>query len=178
MFNKKWIFKNNIELIIFGIFIFFIIIEIFLWNFHKIWWLKTEAMMDVWTIEHVLSWISVWFFIMSSNYKVFEKKIWFDPSKINTRYFDLMWVLFLAYFWETIEHYLEVWIAWDAVKYWFQWVEYWPNRIIFDPLMLVFWYFLARKYTKIVAPARFLSFIWLIVHIFIFPHSMYLHYIF
>lgn len=175
---KKFKYTNNYGKIFFWFFILFIIIEISLWNYHKIWGLKTEAMMDVWTIEHVLSWISVWFLIMSSNYKIFEKKIGFDSEKINTRYFDLMWVLFVAFAWETLEHYLEVWIAWDVVKNWFAWVEYWPNRIIFDPLMLVFWYFLARTYTKIVAPARFLSFVWLIVHIFIFPDSMYLHKIF
>lgn len=143
-----------------------------------IWWLKTESLMDVWTIEHVLSWISVWFFVMSSNYKVFEKKIWFDHKKINTRYFDLVGVLLFAFLWETIEHYLEIWLAWESVMFWFQGVEHWGNRIIFDPLMLIFWYLLARKYKKIVAPARFLSLIWLLVHIFLFPHSMYLHNIF
>ena len=169
---------HNYEKIIFILFFLFIILQIIFWDINKLWWVKTEAMMDAWSFEHILSWISVGFLIMSSNYKIFEKKIWFDPTKINTRYFDLMWVLFLAFAWETIEHYLEVWIAWETVKIWFQWVEYWPNRIIFDPLMLVFWYFLARKYTKIVAPARFLSVVWLFVHIFIFPHSMYLHNLF
>lgn len=139
-----------------------------------IWWYKTNSCLDVWSIEHILSWISIWFFVISTNYKIFEKKLGFDPKKINTRYFDLVWVLFLAYFWETIEHYLETWLAWNAVAYWFQWVEFWANRIIFDPLMLVLWYYIARKYPKIVAPARFLSFIWLFVHIFIFPNSMYL----
>ena len=168
----------NYEKIIFGLFVIFIILQIIFWDINKLWWVKTEAMMDAWSFEHILSWISVGFLIMSSNYKIFEKKIWFDSTKINTRYFDLVWVLFLAFAWETIEHYLEVWIAWETVKIWFQWVEYWPNRIIFDPLMLVFWYFLARKYTKIIAPARFLSVVWLIVHVFIFPHSMYLHEIF
>lgn len=46
--------------------------------------------------------------------------MWFDSKKINTKYFDLIWVWFLAYLWETIEHYLESWIAWWAVEYWFQ----------------------------------------------------------
>ncbi len=172
---KIFKFRNSYWRVIFLLFIFYIIIHLIFFDIKTLWWVKTEAVMDVWTIEHILSWISVWFLIMSSNYKIFERKIWFDPKIISTRYFDLIWVLFLAFLWETIEHYLEVWIAWETVKFWFQWVEYWPNRIIFDPLMLIFWYFLAREYTKFVSPARFLSFIWLFVHIFIFPHSMYLH---
>lgn len=143
--------------------------------FEIIWWIKTQALFDVWSIEHLLSGISTGFLVMSTNFKTFEKKIWFDSSKITTRYFDVIWVLFLAYFWETIEHYLETGLLWHTVEYWFQWVEFWWNRIVTDPLLLVVWYLLARKYRSIVKPARFLSVIWLFVHIFVFPHSMYLH---
>ncbi len=91
-----------------------------------------------------------------------------------TRHFDIIGVLFLAYLWETIEHYLETGVAGKAVEYWFQGVEYWPNRIIFDPLALVIGYLIAKKYPGLVIPARICSLIWLSVHIFIFPHSMYL----
>lgn len=140
-----------------------------------IWWAKTDAFFDVWSIEHLLSGISTWFLVMSTNFKVFQKKIWFDVSKITTRYFDVIWVLFLAFFWETIEHYLETWLLGAGVEYWFQWVEFCGNRIITDPALLVVWYLLVRKYSKIVKPARYFSIIWLFVHIFIFPHSMYLH---
>lgn len=143
-----------------------------------IWGVKTVACMDVWTIEHLLSWLSVWHTVKNSNEKVFEKKMNIEKDNILTRHFDVIWVLFLAYLWETIEHYLEVWIAWETVKYWFQGVEYWPNRIIFDPLMLVIGYLIVKKYPKLVTPARIGSLIWLIVHIFVFPHSMYLHELF
>ena len=84
-------------------------------------------------------------------------------------------VLFLAYAWETFEHYLEVGLAGTAVEYWFQGVEFWPNRLIFDPLMLIIGYLIAKRYPKLVWPARVLSLAWLLIHIFIFPHSMYLH---
>lgn len=143
-----------------------------------IWWVKTIAMMDAWTIEHVLSWLSVWHLVKSNNQSVFKKFFGIESNNIRTKYFDLLWVLFIAYLWETIEHYLEVWIAWKYVEYWFQWVEYWPNRIIFDPLMLVLWYIIAKKYPKLVIPARICSIVWLFVHIFVFPHSMYLHELF
>lgn len=143
-----------------------------------VWWVKTIAMMDVWTIEHILSGLSVGHAVKSKNHKVLKEKLWIDAHTITTKHFDVIWVLFFAYLWETIEHYLETGLAGEAVKYWFQWVESWPNRIIFDPLMLVLGYLIAKNFPKLVLPARILSVIWLFVHIFIFPHSMYLHEIF
>jgi len=86
-------------------------------------------------------------------------------------------VLFLAYAWETLEHYLEIglWGAW--LKYWFQWVEFWANRIIFDPLLVYLWFLLGTKYPKLVLPARIFTATWLLIHLFIFPNSMYLQYL-
>lgn len=143
-----------------------------------LWWLKTVALMDVWTIEHLLSGISVWHSVKNNNHKVFKKKLWLESHHIITRHFDIIGVLFFAYLWETVEHYLETGLAGAVVQNWFQGVEFWPNRIIFDPLMLVLWYLIAKKYPKLVNPARICSLIWLFVHIFIFPHSMYLHELF
>jgi hypothetical protein len=140
-----------------------------------IWGVKTVAMMDVWTIEHLLSGLSVGHAVRKNNHKVFKKKLGLEKHHILTRHFDVMGVLFLAYLWETVEHYLETGIAGETVKNWFQGVEFWPNRIIFDPLMLVLGYLIAKKYPRLVKPARICSLAWLIIHIFIFPHSMYLH---
>ena len=140
-----------------------------------IWGMKTVAMMDVWTIEHVLSGLSVGHAVRKNNFYVFKKKLGLDRDRVTTRHFDFVGVLFLAYAWETLEHYLEVGLAGRAVAYWFQGVEFWPNRLVFDPLMLVLGYLIAKKYPRLVIPARFLSLAWLIVHIFVFPHSMYLH---
>lgn len=143
-----------------------------------IWGVKTIAMMDVWTIEHLLSGLSVGHAVKKNNHKVFEKKLGIEAHNVITKHFDIIGVLFLAYLWETIEHYLEIGLAGETVQYWFQGVEFWPNRIIFDPLMLVLGYLIAKKYPKLVKPARICSFIWLFVHIFIFPHSMFLHELF
>ena len=144
----------------------------------EIWGLKTVAIFDVWTIEHVLSGLSIGSLVAVRNTKVFEGKLGMDTSQIVTRYFDLIGVLFLAYLWETLEHYLEVGLAGPVVEYWFQGVELWANRLISDPLMLVLGYYIVKHYPKLVLPARILSLIWLIVHIFIFPHSMWLHEVF
>jgi hypothetical protein len=41
--------------------------------------------------------------------------------------------------------------------------------------MLVIGYIIAKRYPSLVMPARILSVVWLFVHVFVFPHSMYLH---
>ena len=79
-----------------------------------IWGLKTTAIMDVWTIEHVLSGLSVGHAVVNNNHKVFKKKFGLERHHIITNHFDIIGVLFLAYFWETIEHYLEIGIAGGA----------------------------------------------------------------
>jgi hypothetical protein len=140
-----------------------------------IWGLKTVAMLDVWAIEHFLSGISVGHAVKKKNHKLFKLHFGIEKQNIITKYFDVIGVLFLAYLWETIEHYLETGLAGQTVQYWFQGVEFWPNRLIFDPLMLVLGYLVAKKYPRLVVPARIFSLAWLIVHIFIFPHSMWLH---
>ena len=86
-------------------------------------------------------------------------------------------VLFLAYAWETLEHYLEVWLWWARLEYWFQWVEFWANRLIFDPLLVWLWFITVCKYPKIALPARIFNVLWLSIHLFYFPNSMYLQYI-
>ena len=101
--------------------------------------------------------------------KEFQEKI---------KHFDIVGVLFLAYLWEAIEHYLEIGLAGERVEYWFQGVEFWGNRLITDPGVMVIGYLIARRNPKLVIPARIASLVWMIVHIFILPHSMYLHEIF
>jgi hypothetical protein len=142
-----------------------------------IWGLKTTAIFDVWTIEHLFSGISIGCAVRIRHHKEFKKFVGED-HKCHSWHFDMMGVLFLAYIWETIEHYLESGLAGSVVEFWFQGVEFWPNRIIADPLMLVLGYMIAKRYPQLVIPARIFSVVWLATHIFVFPHSMYLHYFF
>jgi len=144
-----------------------------------LWGLKTVAAMDFWTFDHILTGLSVGNSAKKHNRKHFFKM---NP-KLNLGHktmirFDLILVLFVAYLWETIEVYLEKGLAGEWLETWLQGSEFWANRLIFDPLMMVLGYYIATKYPKFIIPARFLSIIWLLVHIFIFPHSMYLHEIF
>ncbi|HLG24465.1 MAG TPA: hypothetical protein VI564_06065 [Candidatus Nanoarchaeia archaeon] len=140
-----------------------------------LWGLKTVAIFDFWTFEHILSGISIGHAVKKDNRKHILRIHKNAPhSHKSAIRFDLVGVLFLGYLWEAIEHYLESGLLGEKIKYWFQGVESWPNRLIADPLMLVLGYYLSLKYPKFVVPARVLSILWLTVHIFIFPHSMYL----
>ena len=138
-----------------------------------IWGLKTNALFDVWTFEHLLSGISLGAIFLSTQTKNNVKKPWKEiliQQKPN-----IIYILFLAYLWETIEHYLETGLAGQTVEHWFQGVEFWGNRLITDPLILVIGYFIAMTWRQLIWPARIASFLWLFFHIFIFPHRMYLH---
>lgn len=142
-----------------------------------IWGVKTQALFDVWSLEHILSGISIGFIIYQINRFFLDKEDGVVDEK-TLLFFDIIGVLFVAFIWETLEHYLEMGLVGGTVSYWFQGVEFWANRLITDPLMLVLGYFIAKKYSSSIKIARAGSTLWMAVHIFLFPHSMYLHEIF
>lgn len=132
-------------------------------------------LLDFWTFEHLFSGISLGTIAIRCNWKIFKKQFRIDKDDIKTSFFNIILVLFAAYLWETVEHYLEIGIAGYTVECWFQGVEYWANRIIADPLVMILGYYIAKTQPNLVNPARFMSILWLFFHIFVFPHSMYLH---
>jgi hypothetical protein len=137
-----------------------------------IWGVKTIAAFDAWSIEHFITGISIGAIVAAQ----VSQEATELPKKFFYRY-HLYKILFIAFLWESIEHYLEEGLAGPQVEYWFQGVEFWANRLITDPLLVALGYFLILKYRKIALPGRVFSVIWLGLHIFVFPHSMYLHYI-
>ena len=142
-----------------------------------VWGFKTTAMFDVWSFEHFVAGISMGRIVQLANRRAFRR---FPMSEQIERdwWFHLVGCLCLAYFWESMEHYLESGLAGEAVRYWFQGVEFWGNRLIADPLLVVLGMFASRWRPGLAGPAYAVSMIWLVVHIFVFPHSMYLHEIF
>lgn len=138
-----------------------------------IWGYKTTALLDVWSIEHVLSGISVGHIVKKRHHTVFRRILGRDHD-VHCWHFNLVAVLCVGYAWEAIEHYLETGLLGFRVEYWFQGVEFWGNRLLTDPLMLVVGYVIAKRYPRLILPARITSCIWLFVHVFLFPHSMYL----
>jgi len=148
-----------------------------------IWGLKTEAFLDWWSIEHVLSGLSIGYAVHKRNNRFIQQRLNLenfdiDIQELTSRYYDIIGVLFLAYLWEALEHYLETGLLGQGVTYWFQGVEFWGNRLITDPLALVLGYLIAQKHPKLIIPARAGILAWVVIHVFVFPHSMYLHELF
>lgn len=140
-----------------------------------LWGVKTEAAFDVWSIEHVIMGISVAWLASILLEKIVAKEEISAPLKTKMSF---LITLLIAYMWEVCEHYLEVGLLGTTVEYWLQGVEHWSNRLIFDNLMVLTGWYIYQKKNKMLWFARIFSVIWLFVHIFIFPHSMYLHEIF
>lgn len=136
---------------------------------------KAIAFMDVWSIEHVVAGMSIGSLISAFHIKY--NKVEYNGALKNKTLLrlDLVTILFISFLWETIEIYLEMGLLGSNVKLWLHGIEHWSNRIISDPLMVVIGYFITRNLTFLTYPARIFSLTWLYVHIFIFPHSMYLH---
>lgn len=140
-----------------------------------LWGLKTEASFDVWSIEHLVMGISIGCFSGWLATKLVGKEKISPALKLKISF---ILTVMIAYMWETLEHYLETGLAGQTVEYWLQGVEHWSNRLIFDNCMVMFGWWIYNQKHPIVWFARIFSFVWLFVHIFIFPHSMYLHEIF
>lgn len=120
---------------------------------------KTCSVFDVWTIEHVLSGCSIGYLLRQT---------------ISDKSQQLLALGIIAFAWETLEHYLEEGVVGQVVALWFHGVEFWANRLVADPVAMLVGWTLAGAFPRLVAPARVLSLVWLTLHIFAFPHSMYL----
>lgn len=140
-----------------------------------IWGLKTEAAFDVWSIEHLVMGVSVaWIASLICDKMVGKEEI---SATLKTK-ISFVITLMVAYMWETLEHYLEIGLFGSAVQFWLQGVEHWSNRLIFDNVMVLSGWYIYQQEHKMLWFARVFSCIWLFVHIFVFPHSMYLHELF
>ena len=139
-----------------------------------LWGLKTVSCLDVWSFEHLLNGMTAGYLVRKLNLRFFKQKYCLESSQVSLERVDLLLLLFFAYAWESTEHYFETGLAGPIVQYWFQGVEYWPNRLIFDPTILVIGYFIGQKHVWIRKPARVISLVWMFIHLFVFPHSMYL----
>lgn len=140
-----------------------------------LWGAKTAALFDIWFLEHFISGVSMGKIVNDHNRNILSLRGFLHKHSIHPRFFDIVGVLCIAYAWETVEHYLEIGLLGDGVAYWFQGVEFWGNRIITDPLMMVLGYLFVQKFPHMVVYARIFTVVWLVFHIFVFPHSMYLH---
>lgn len=134
----------------------------------EIWGWKTEALLDVWSFEHFISGITIGGLLL-----------YFLRNKNLSRWQFVGMVLAVAYGWEFFEYQLEMGRSGiERVTYWFQGVEHWANRLGSDPFFVLMGALVARQYKPTHLPARVTSVAWMSVHVFIFPHCMYLHTLF
>jgi len=140
------------------------------------WGDKTEAMFDLWSVEHFINGIALAGTAALITKKILKK---FECSPEVQKIFGFIIVLTAALLWECVEHYLESGVlagaAGERVTHWFQGVEHWSNRLIGDTLTVILGWYLYNRKKSLALPAKIVSLVWMIVHIFIFPDSMYLH---
>jgi hypothetical protein len=141
----------------------------------QIWGYKTTAMFDVWSFEHFVNGIALAGFVVLICSKILKKNE-IDPR--SWKIINFVFVLAVALLWECVEHYIEAGIlpgaVGERVTFWFQGIEHWSNRLIGDTLTVMLGWFVYNKKESLALPAKLFSLVWMLVHIFIFPDSMYL----
>ena len=141
-----------------------------------LWGHKTIAMFDLWSIEHFINGIAIAGTAVLLTKVIFKKT---EISKEAKMKVSFIMVFALSLLWECVEHYIEAGIlpgaAGERVTYWFQGVEHWSNRLIGDTLTVMLGWYVYNRKNILAIPAKILSVVWLLIHIFAFPHSMYLH---
>jgi hypothetical protein len=137
----------------------------------ELWGFKTEALFDVWSIEHLACGVSLAWTVKI----VIDRFVKDGATQTAKLRMSFLLVLVIALLWENVEHYVEKGLLGERIAFWFQGVEHWGNRLFTDNLMVMLGWFIFNKKNKSVWFARVFSTAWLMVHIFVFPHSMYLH---
>ncbi|MDR0323016.1 MAG: hypothetical protein LBI12_01050 [Treponema sp.] len=140
-----------------------------------IWGHKTAAMFDVWSFEHFANGICM-AAVAAMIIRKISKKIEIQPTSQKIIGFTL--VLAASLFWECAEHYIEAGIftgmLGERITHWFQGVEHWSNRLIGDTLTVMLGWYVYNKKKNLAVPAKIFSVLWMLIHIFVFPDSMYL----
>ncbi len=120
---------------------------------------KTCSVFDAWSFEHVLSGCSIGHLLRQT---------------MRDKRQQLLALGVIAFAWEVLEHYLEEGLAGHNVALWFHGVEFWANRLLADPTMMLLGWATAERRPGFVIWARVMSLAWLALHVFAFPHSMWL----
>lgn len=134
---------------------------------------KTSSLFDIWSFEHILTGFSIAClcqFLLADWWKVVPLNL---KPKIMA-----MAMLNVSFFWEMIEHYLETGLAGAGVVFWLQGVENWSNRLLSDNVMVLFGGYLFSRWPRYINLVRVFSTTWLVAHVFLMPHSMYLQNLF
>ena len=135
---------------------------------------KTDAWFDIWSIEHFMSGAAISSMCVPLANKVFSTNLETLPSVVRVRCYSVL-LLLVEYCWEAAEFYFEAgYSGVPRITTWFHGVEFWGNRMLADPLVTLSGGLVALRWSKLVWPARLLSFVFIVTHVFVFPHCMYL----
>lgn len=123
---------------------------------------KTTAIFDIWSVVHFLTGCGLAY-----------------PMAVLTQRFGMgerekvFVLLLISATWEVLELYLELGaVGGEPVRYWFQGVEHPLNRIFGDQALLLLGYLATRNRLRLSFLAKTASGIWLLWHVFVLPHSM------
>jgi hypothetical protein len=135
---------------------------------------KTASWLDVWSLEHFVSGMAISSLCVLLADTVFMKGVREVPPIAERRVY-IITILLVEYMWEVVEFYLEAgYTGVPAITHWFQGVEFWGNRVLADPLITLSGGIVGLHRTWLVLPARLFSLTFLLVHVFVLPHCMYL----
>jgi hypothetical protein len=135
---------------------------------------KTVSWFDIWSLEHLFSGIAIGTLCALFADRVLLKGLPELPAAGKKRFYILT-IFLVEYVWEGIEFYMEAgYTHVHGITYWLQGVEFWGNRLITDPLITVAGGVIGLHRQSLILPARILSLAFLLTHVFVFPHCMYL----
>ena len=125
----------------------------------KVWGHKTESIMDIWSIVHIATGISI------SGILINLRKICPTPLVI---------LMVIVGYWEIYEPYFET-VVHPIIVEWFGGTEHWINRGFADPMCAFFGFYIVKRHPGILPYVRIFSFIFLFFHIVVLQNSMYFH---
>lgn len=132
-----------------------------------LWGEKTVSWFDVWSIEDFIAGISI-------------GGLWLRAGRCRgagrapRKSAYLLGILATALLWELVEYCIEAGYVWDRATYWMQGIEFIGNRFITDPLLVIAGSLVAWRRSGQAMFASMFSTVWVSLHVFAFPHCMYL----
>lgn len=130
-------------------------------NFPIIFGDRSEALFDLWSLQHCLSGVILGTFFFT-----------YEPLLKRRKGEFYIYVLYVALCWEAVEYAMELGWFGQGIATWKGSIEYWGNRLIGDPLMVTLGAFIALRFEKswrlVFVPAA----LWLLINVAA-PHSMY-----
>ncbi len=103
------------------------------------------------------------------------KKVFEEKTVENKILHHSLIVLVVVLMWEITEFYGEIGFFGQGIKHWFAGVESFINRLGSDTILVLLGWRLVRGHPTLAAVAAPISVLFLMIHIVVFPHSLFLH---